>query len=173
MGEEDTYLRAKLTEINSSINGLTEMLNRMIDVLSKISEVQDATSETKALATANSQKLDALMEKVEGITVAASPAVRQAVIAEKGAVPSMQIILDTLESQVREGVIASDLSMKISDTAKTLERKMGKSGPLIVKMQRWKRILKTYGRVDTISPQDLQKLRLDIKDWGKELAKMR
>jgi hypothetical protein len=63
--------------------------------------------------------------------------------------------------------------MKISETAQTLERKIGKSGPLIVKMQRWTRILKTYGRVDTISPQDLQKLRLDIKDWGKELAKLR
>ena len=173
MSEEDTYLRAKLTEINSSINGLTEMLNRMIDVMSKISEVQDSSSETKAIATANSQKLDALMEKVEGITVAPSPAVIQASIAEKGAVPSMQIILDTLESQVREGVIASDLSMKISDTAKTLERKMGKSGPLIVKMQRWTRILKTYGRVDTISPQDLQKLRVNIKEWGRELATLR
>jgi hypothetical protein len=84
MSEEDTYLRAKLTEINSSIKGLTEMLNRMIDVMSKISEVQDATSETKAFVAANSQKLDALMEKVEGITVAASPAARQASIAEKG-----------------------------------------------------------------------------------------
>jgi len=40
MSEEDTYLRAKLTEINSSINGLTEMLNRMIDVMSKIQKLR-------------------------------------------------------------------------------------------------------------------------------------
>ena len=49
----------------------------------------------------------------------------------------------------------------------------GVSGGLIVKMQRWTRILKTYGRVDTISPADIQKLRTDIKEWSRELSKMR
>ena len=49
----------------------------------------------------------------------------------------------------------------------------GVSGSLIVKMQRWTRILRTYGRVDTISPTDIQKLRNDIKEWSKDLSKMR
>jgi hypothetical protein len=49
----------------------------------------------------------------------------------------------------------------------------GLSGSLIVKMQRWTRILKTYGRIDTISPADLQRLRDDIKEWSREISKMR
>ena len=90
----------------------------------------------------------------------------------KGAVSSHQAVLDTLETQIRDGVIASDLSTKINEAAEMLESK-GVGSSLIVKMQRWTRILRTYGRVDTISPTDIQKLRDDIKEWSRELSKMR
>ncbi len=173
MSEEDTYLRAKLTEINGAIERLTQMLNRMIDVIAKITEVQDAQSDLALGIKANSEKLDELLEVVK--TIKSSGGVTSssgAAISQKGAVSSHQAILDTLETQVRDGVIASDLALKINESAEMLEGK-GVSGSLIVKMQRWTRILKTYGRVDTISPTDIQKLREDIKDWSKELSKMR
>jgi hypothetical protein len=81
-------------------------------------------------------------------------------------------VLDTLDSQIREGVIASDLSIKIAQAASTLEQRGG-VGQLVVKMQRWVRILKTYGRVDPINPSDVQKLRKDLKDWQKEVSQAR
>jgi hypothetical protein len=93
-------------------------------------------------------------------------------IAEQGAVSGLSSVLDTLDSQVREGVIASDLATKVDDAAGTLEQR-GASSSLIVKMQRWVRILKTYGPVDAVSPTDLSKLREDLKDWQKEIAQMR
>ncbi len=170
--EEDTYLRAKLTEINGAIERLTEMLNRMIDVISKITEVQDNQSEIQLAVNANTEKLDEILEVVKNISTAAPSQPSGASISQKGAVSSHQAVLDTLETQIRDGVIASDLAAKINEAAEMLESK-GVSGSLIVKMQRWTRILKTYGRVDTISPTDIQKLRNDIKDWSKELSKMR
>jgi hypothetical protein len=174
MSEEDTYLRAKLTEINGAIDRLTQMLNRMIDVISKITEVQDAQSDLALSVSANSEKLDEILETVKNIKLAGPAAATTAgiSIAQKGAISTHQAVLDTLETQVREGAIASDLSQKISDSASMLESK-GLSGSLIVKMQRWTRILKTYGRIDTISPADLQRLRDDIKEWGREISKMR
>jgi uncharacterized protein YoxC len=173
MSEEDTYLRAKLTEINGAIDRLTQMLNRMIDVISKITEVQDAQTDIALAVNSNSERLDEILEAVKNIKQT-GPAVASsgASIAQKGAISTHQAILDTLETQVREGAIASDLSQKISDSASMLESK-GLSGSLIVKMQRWTRILKTYGRVDTISPADLQRLRDDIKEWSREVSKMR
>ncbi|MFW9786898.1 MAG: hypothetical protein ACFFE2_06270 [Candidatus Thorarchaeota archaeon] len=174
MSEEDTYVRAKLTEINGAIDRLTQMLNRMIEVISGITEVQENTSELTLAVNANTERLDELIKLVKELETA-TPAALAATgpsIAEKGAVSNLQAVLDTLETQVREGVIASDLAQRINESAEILEGK-GVAGHLIVKMQRWTRILKTYGRVDTISPQDLSKLRSDIKEWGKELAKMR
>ncbi|MGQ4912839.1 MAG: hypothetical protein ACP6KW_11765 [Candidatus Thorarchaeota archaeon] len=171
MSEEDTYLRAKLTEINGAIDRLTQMLNRMIEVISKVTEVQEATSDLAIAVNANSEKLDEIIGIVKGIKstpVETSPAT----LAKKGAVSSYQAVLDTLETQIREGVIASDLAQKISEAASMLESR-GVTGSTIVKMQRWTRILKTYGRVDTISPTDLGKLRNDIKEWSRELAKIR
>lgn len=173
MSEEDTYLRAKLTEINGAIDRLTQMLNRMIDVISKITEVQDAQSDLALSVNANSEKLDELIEAVKHIGMAGPASAPSGTsIAQKGAISTHQAVLDTLETQVREGAIASDLSQKINDAASMLEGK-GVSGSLIVKMQRWTRILKTYGRIDTINPADLQRLREDIKEWSREISKMR
>jgi hypothetical protein len=173
MSEEDTYVRAKLTEINGAIERLTQMLNRMIEVISTITEVQDNTSELVLAVNANTERLDEITRLVKEIETAAPVATAAGPsIADKGAVSNLQSVLDTLETQVREGVIASDLAQRINESAGILEGK-GVAGSLIVKMQRWTRILRTYGRVDTISPQDLSKLRSDIKGWGKELSKMR
>jgi phage-related tail protein len=172
MSEEDTYLRAKLTEINGAIERLTQMLNRMIDVISKITEVQDSQSELQLAVNENADKLDEILEAVKNIGQTAPSQPSSHSVAQKGAVSSHQAILDTLETQIRDGVIASDLSTKINEAAEMLESK-GVTGGLIVKMQRWTRILRTYGRVDTISPTDIQKLRNDIKEWSKELTKMR
>lgn len=173
MSDDDTYVRAKLTEINGAIERLTQMLNRMIDVLSKITEVQDSNSEISLAVAANSEKLDEIMDKLENVSAAAlSRPVDAPTIEQKGAVSSLQAVLDTLDSQIREGVIASDLSIKISQAASILEQKGG-AGQLIVKMQRWVRILKTYGRVDPINPSDVQKLRNDLKEWQKEVSQVR
>ena len=173
MSEEDTYVRAKLTEINGAIERLTQMLNRMIEVISAITEVQENTSELTIAVNANTDRLDEIirlikeMETATPMVAAGGPS-----IADRGAVSNLQAVLDTLETQVREGVIASDLAQRINESAGILEGK-GASGALVVKMQRWTRILRTYGRVDTISPQDLGKLRADIKEWSKEISKMR
>jgi hypothetical protein len=91
---------------------------------------------------------------------------------DKGAISSSAAVLENLEDELREGVIASDLAAKISGAANSLEEK-GIGGQVIVKMSRWVRILKTYGRVDTISPTDLGKLRSDIREWQKELTARR
>ncbi|MHA2378786.1 MAG: hypothetical protein ACXADS_05900 [Candidatus Thorarchaeota archaeon] len=174
MSDDDTYVRAKLTEINGAIERLTQMLNRMIDVLSKITELQDSSNEISLVVAANSEKLDELVAKVEKVssTAAVAAAPDMTTVAQKGAISSLQAVLDTLDSQVKEGVIASDLSVKISEAANTLELRGGAS-QLVVKMQRWVRILKTYGRVDPISAGDVQKLRKDMQAWTKELAKSR
>ncbi len=172
MSDDDTYVRAKLTEINGAIERLTQMLNRMIDVLSKITEVQDSNSEISLAVTANSEKLDELMSKIENVSVAAARPAGAPSLEQRGVVSSLSAVLDTLDSQIREGVIASDLSVKINEAASILEQKGG-AGQLIVKMQRWVRILKTYGRVDPINPSDVQKLRNDLKDWQKELSQAR
>lgn len=174
MSEEDTYIRAKLTDINGAIERLTQMLNRMIEVISAITEVQENTSELTFAVNANTERLDEIIRMVKEIEFAAPVAARSggSSIAEKGAVSNLQQVLDTLETQVREGVIASDLAQKINESAEILEGKGAASG-IIVKMQRWTRILRTYGRVDTISPADLSKLRTDIKEWSKDISKMR
>lgn len=171
MSEEDTYVRAKLTEINGAIDRLTQMLNRMIDVISGITEVQENTAELTLAVNANTERLDEIMRMVKELETAA-PVAGEPSLADRGVVSNLQAVLDTLETQIREGVIASDLSQKINETAGTLEGK-GVSESVIVKMQRWTRILRTYGRVDTISPADLGKLRTDIKGWSKEVSKMR
>ncbi len=174
MSEEDTYIRAKLTDINGAIERLTQMLNRMIEVISAITEVQENTSELTLAVNVNTERLDEIIRMVKEIELGAPVASGSGgpSIADKGAVSNLQQVLDTLETQVREGVIASDLAQKINESAEILEGKGAASG-IIVKMQRWTRILRTYGRVDTISPADLSKLRADIKEWSKDLSKMR
>ncbi len=172
VSEEDTYLRAKLTEINGNIERLTDMLDRMIDVIGKIGEVQEATEDLSLRVTENSKKLDTIIAKIESapVGVAAAPAGKS--LEDKGVISSSAAVLENLEDQLREGIIASDLAGKISESANSLEAK-GISGSVIVKMSRWGRILKTYGRVDTISPTDLGKLRTDIREWQKELTARR
>lgn len=176
MSEEDTYVRAKLTEINGAIERLTQMLNRMIDVISKITEVQENTSELTLAVNANTERLDEMMDIVKNFESKAGTSVGVATstagLGDKGAISSLQSVLDTLETQVREGVIASDLAQKINESAGILESG-GVPSAVVVKMQRWTRILRTYGRVDTINPTDIGKLRGDIKTWSKEISKMR
>lgn len=176
MSEEDTYVRAKLTEINGAIERLTQMLNRMIEVISTITEVKENTSEITLAVNANTERLDEMMQTIKIIEsktgAPVTAAATTASLSDRGAVSSLQSVLDTLETQVREGVIASDLAQKINESAGILEGG-GVTSSIVVKMQRWTRILRTYGRVDTISPVDLSKLRGDIKEWSKEISKMR
>ncbi len=173
MSEEDTYLRAKLTEINGAIERLTDMLNKMIEVISHITEVEDSTTTISAAVAKNSAKLDEVIRLIENLDTARPGASGTGLgIEDKGAITSLTAVIDTLESQVREGVIASDLAQKISESADILEDR-GLSGPVVVKMNRWVRILKTYGRVDGISPQDLGKLREDLKEWRIEIGARR
>lgn len=169
LSEEDTYIRAKLTEINGSIERLTDMLNRMIDVISKIGEVQDATDDLTLRVVSNGEKLDEIMRKLATVP---SVAAGGASLEEKGVISQHTAVLETLDNQLREGVIASDLSAKISEAAEALEEK-GAAGAVVVKMSRWVRILKTYGRIDSISPTDLGKLRADLKEWQRELTARR
>ncbi|MGD9397385.1 MAG: hypothetical protein PVJ05_13210, partial [Candidatus Thorarchaeota archaeon] len=114
MSEEDTYVRAKLTEINGAIERLTQMLNRMIEVISTITEVQDNTSELVLAVNANTERLDEITRMVKELETAAPVAAAVGPsIADKGAVSNLQSVLDTLETQAREGVIASDLAQRI------------------------------------------------------------
>ena len=166
---EDTYIRAKLTEINGAIERLTDMLNRMIEVMSKIQEVQDSNSDIAIVVAANSEKLDELKQIVKNISAAPMDSSSPATLADKGAVSGLSAVLDTLETQIRDGVIASDLAQKINEAASMLEER-GVTGAVLVKMNRWTRILRTYGRVDTISPQDLGKLRTDLKEWNRDIS---
>lgn len=170
MSEQDTYVRAKLAEISGALERLTDTLNRIIEVVSRIGEIQDAAAEITSIVTASNKKLDDILQSTRkaslgGISTAA-PAVAET---RPGASP-LQAILDTLDSQLREGAIASDLALKINEAADTLEQKGG-GGAVVVKMQRWTRILRTYGRVDPISAADLRKIRDDLKEWQRELAK--
>ncbi|MFW9978310.1 MAG: hypothetical protein ACFFEJ_09540 [Candidatus Thorarchaeota archaeon] len=170
MSEEDTYIRAKLTEINGAIERLTDMLNRMIDVISKIGEVQDATDDLTLRVVSNGEKIDEIIRKLASVPMASAGS--GASLEEKGVISQYTAILDTLDTQLREGAIASDLSTKISEAAEALEEK-GAAGAVIVKMGRWVRILKTYGRIDSVSPTDLGKLRTDLKEWQRELTARR
>jgi len=173
LSEEDTYLRVKLTEINGSIERLTEMLNRMIDVISTIGEVQEATTDLSLRISENSKKLDDILGKLESGPVSVGAGDQSGMtIEDKGAISSSTAVLDNLEELLREGTIASDLAAKISGAASSLEEK-GASSAVIVKMSRWVRILKTYGRIDSVSPTDLGKLRSDLREWQKEITARR
>ncbi|MHA1741544.1 MAG: hypothetical protein ACTSVD_05575 [Candidatus Thorarchaeota archaeon] len=177
MAEEDTYVRAKLTEINGALTRMTEMLNKMIEVLTHVTTLEERVSDLALEVAANGEKLDELLETVrslskKGIGVAAGGPRSTSTVEEKAKMSSLSSLLDTLESQIRDGMIASDLAEKIRETAGLFEERGG-SANLVVKMQRWVRILKTYGRVDPVNPTDLAKLRSDVKDWQKELAQMR
>jgi hypothetical protein len=163
MSEQDTYVRAKLAEISTSLERLANTLNRMIEVVSKIGEIQDAVI-------ANSRKLDEIVQGPRRGPIGAASAGSSTVPEPRPTASPLQALLDTLDSQVREGAIASDLALKINEAAETLEQK-GIGGSLIVRMQRWTRILRTYNRIDPISASDLKKLRDDLRDWQREIAK--
>ncbi len=176
MAEDDTYVRAKLTEINGALTRMTEMLNKMIEVMTRTTGLDEKISDLALAVAANSEKLDELMGAVQTMSAKAAAAASSArptsSVEEKAKVSSLSSLLDTLDSQIRDGMIASDLADKIRETA-TLFEERGGSSNLVVKMQRWVRILKTYGRVDPINPADISKLRDDIKSWQKELSKSR
>ncbi|MHA1772011.1 MAG: hypothetical protein ACTSYL_03985 [Candidatus Thorarchaeota archaeon] len=176
MAEDDTYVRAKLTEINGALTRMTEMLNKMIEVLTRTVGMDEQISDLALSVAANSEKIDELISLVKAMparTAASTPAGRStSSVEEKAKVSSLSSLLDTLDSQIRDGMIASDLADKIRETAELFEERGGSSN-LIVKMQRWVRILKTYGRVDPINPTDIAKLRNDLKSWQKELAQAR
>ncbi len=170
MSEQDTYVRAKLTEISGGLERLTTILNRMIEVISKFGETQEAVSGLASAVEANSSKIDELVQMMRKVALA-GPVGGQAA-EERSLSSSLQAVLDTLDSQIREGAIASDVAVKLNDAAETFEQKGG-GGPLIVRIQRWTRILRTYGRVDPISPTDLKKLREDMREWQREVAKVK
>jgi hypothetical protein len=173
LSEEDTYIRAKLSEINGAIDRLTEMLNRMIDVIAKIGEVQNATDDLTLRVVSNGEKIDEIIRKLAMLSSGpASPAATGKGLEGKGAISEFTAILETVESYLREGAIASDLAARLQESADSLEEK-GATGAVVVKMSRWVRILKTYGRVDSVSHTDLNKLRGDLKDWQKELTARR
>ncbi len=173
MSEEDTYVRAKLTEINGAIERLTEMLNRMIDVIAKIGEVQNATDDLTLRVVANGEKIDEVLRRLVAVSTGSTSSTATGKgLEEKGAISAFTAILEAVESQLREGAIASDLAARLQESAASLEEK-GATGAVVVKMSRWVRILKTYGRVDSVSPSDLNKLRGDLKDWQKELTARR
>lgn len=170
MSEQDTYVRAKLAEISTSLERLTNTLNRTIDVISRIVEIQDTTTQIMSAVAANGKKLDDIMQTTRKTPMGGVSAAGQATAEPRSAVSPLQVVFDTLDSQIRDGAIASDLAVKINEAADTLEQKGGGSA-VVVKMQRWNRILKTYGRVDPISANDIRKLRDDLKDWQREVAK--
>jgi predicted nucleic acid-binding protein len=169
MSEQDTYVRAKLAEISTSLERLTNTLNRTIDVVSRIVEIQDATTQITSAVSAISKKLDDIIQTTRKTPVASVSAAQAAPEPRSTASP-LQAVLDLLDSQIREGAIASDLAVKINEAADSLAQNGG-AGTVVVKMQRWTRILRTYGRVDPISPNDIRKLRDDLKDWQREVAK--
>jgi hypothetical protein len=145
----------------------------MIEVLNRITEVEETTSELSIAVAANGEKLDELLQIVQalskkGLAVSGGPDV-----SDRGPISSLQAVIENLEPQIREGAIASDLAVKINEAAEFLEERMGGGGSLIVKMKRWVRILRTYGRVDAINPSDIKKLRDDMKDWISEISTKR
>ncbi len=175
MSQDETYIRAKLIEIATSIERMTELLNRMIEIASKIADVQESMGEVTAAISTNSRKIDELMSVVQGLGAAAPAASAQqgtSALPERGRAAALQSVLETLESQIREGMIASDFAKKLSDAVDLIEQRGG-SSQLIVKMNRWVRILRTYSRVDPISPTDLKKLREDIRGWIREVSMTR
>jgi len=168
MSEQDTYVRAKLTEISGGLERLTTILNRMIEVISKFGETQEGVSGLASAVEANSGKLDELIQMMRKVALAGPVGSKAG--EERTVSSSLQAVLDTLDSQIHEGAIASDVAVKLNDAAETFEQKAG-GGPLVVRIQRWTRILRTYGRVDPITPTDLKKLREDMREWQRELAK--
>ncbi|NWF95594.1 MAG: hypothetical protein HXY34_05595 [Candidatus Thorarchaeota archaeon] len=172
MAEDGTYLRAKLTEINVAIDRLTDMMNRMVEVMTRLSESTQSLDSLSRSVAGNNERLDELMKTLKGLSAGGGLTAEGRGAADRGQLSSLAAVLDTLDSQIRDGVIASDLAKKIDDSATMMEQKGG-AAALVVKMQRWVRILRTYGRVDPISSADLSKLRADLKEWQKEISQMR
>lgn len=168
MNDDSTYIRAKFTEINKSIERLTETVNKMVDFISTISEVRDEIGELRLEVAANREKLDELK------LAAMQKPVERPVVEEKTKVKGKQglsnamSVLENLQLQVKEGAIASELAERISEASGTVEKAIG-SGSLTIKMDRWRRILKTYSRVDSVNPNDVRKLKADIRDWIDEI----
>ncbi|MGV9103900.1 MAG: hypothetical protein ACOC3C_07280, partial [Candidatus Thorarchaeota archaeon] len=114
MNDDSTYIRAKFTEINKSIERLTETVNKMVDFISTISEVRDEIGELRLEVAANREKLDELK------LAAMQKPVERPVVEEKTKVKGKQglsnamSVLENLQLQVKEGAIASELAERIS-----------------------------------------------------------
>jgi CHASE3 domain sensor protein len=170
VAEESTYLRAKMTEIHGAIERLTDMLNKMVEVLSRMSKTPEMIEDLSLTIAANSERVEEVIKLVKALSAGAAAGEVRGVV-DKGAVSSITAVFETLDTQIREGVIASDLARKLNESADMIAQKGG-TATVVVKMQRWVRILRTYGRVDPISSADLTKLRSDLKEWQKDISRM-
>ncbi len=169
MAEQETYVKAKLAEVNSTIERMTEMLNKMVEVLTRLSELPRTVESLTQAVRANNERVEELVGLVKNISEAGivTAGGEKETIDRAGASAAVSL-LETLDSQIRDGVIASDLAKKIGDTADVLSQR-GAPAALVVKIQRWVRILKTYGRVDPVSPADIGKLKTDLREWIREI----
>jgi hypothetical protein len=168
MSDDSTYIRAKFTEINKSIERLTDTVNKMVDAISIISEVRDEIGELRLQVAANAETLEELKVATKQKPVQRPVVEEKKELTEKQELSNAKSVLENLESQVRDGAIASELADRISEAAHSVENAIG-SGSLTIKMDRWRRILRTYSRVDSINPNDIRKLKADIRDWIKEI----
>jgi len=144
----------------------------MIEVVSRIGEIQDTVAQISNAVATNNKRLEEVLQGTRRTPAGAVSAPSSAAAEPRSAASALQAVLDTLDSQIREGAIASDLALKINEAAETLEQG-GSGGALVVRIQRWTRILRTYNRIDPISANDLKKLRDDLRDWQREIAKAR
>ncbi|MEM4736236.1 MAG: hypothetical protein QXS20_11030 [Candidatus Thorarchaeota archaeon] len=172
MSDEATYVRAKLTEIHGAIGRLTDMLDKMVEVLSKMSRVSESLEDIALRVTANGEKIDELAQLIRSMGQPEQLVQAKMSPGDRATMSSAVALMDTLDTQIREGAIASDLEKKIDEAADMLEQKPGTAG-VVVKMRRWVRILRTYNRVDPITPSDLTKLKSDLREWQKELSQIR
>jgi cell division FtsZ-interacting protein ZapD len=168
MSDDSTYIRAKFTEINKSIERLTETVNKMVDAISIISEVRDEIGELRLQVAANGERLQELKAATKQKPVQRPVVEEKKELTGKQQLSNAKSVLENLESQVKNGAIASELANRISEAADSVEKAIG-SGSLTIKMDRWRRILKTYSRVDSINPNDIMKLKADIRDWIREI----
>ncbi len=137
MTEQDTYIKAKLSEVNSTIERMTEMLNKMVEVLARLSELPRTVESLTQTVHASNSKVDELVELVRNISETGVVAVgggKEPM--DRAGASAIVTILETLDTQIREGAIASDLAKKINDTADILSQKGAPSG-VVVKIQRW------------------------------------
>ncbi len=171
MSQDDTYVRAQLMKINQTIERVNETLNRMIEVISKIGDL-----ETVVLGL--QEKIDKVNERFDEFTVeiqktVARKAAEEGVGPSKAAISDAISVLENLDSQIRSGMMAFDMSNRLQNAINTLERYIPPSHNLFIHMKRWIRILKSYGKTDPPSDQDFRKFKAEIRDWINTLDKER